>query len=110
AIHCGETMFRDRDYFGPSVNRVARILEAAHGGQILISEAVAASIREQGANSFSLLDHGAHRLKDLAELENLFQILDPELQAEFPPLRTLSMHPNNLPAQLTSFVGRKREV
>jgi len=110
AIHCGEPVLRDRDYFGPAVNRVARILDAAHGGQVLISASVAASILEQCEISFTLIDHGAHLLKDLSTPEVLFQVVPPGLSSEFPPLKTLSTHPNNLPTQLTSFVGRNREL
>ena len=105
ALHRGEPECRDGDYFGPPVNRVARILSAAHGGQILLSQAAA-----EDAPGVPLRDHGAHRLKDLTQPEHLFSLELPDLAHEFPPLRSLSTHPNNLPAQATPFVGRSREL
>ncbi len=95
-------MTRERDYFGPSVNRCARLMAVAHGGQVVLSSATAALVRGRD----DLLDLGEHRLRDLAEAERVSQV-GPET---FPPLRSLGRVPGNLQPQLTSFVGRDREV
>jgi len=110
ALHTGEPILRDNDYFGPLVNRVARILAAGHGGQILLSSVVWEETQGRLPPGASIIDHGAHRLKDLTTPERLFQLVHPDLPSEFPPLRSLSSHPNNLPAQMTTFVGREREM
>ena len=109
AMHTGEVESREGDYFGPPVNRVARLLATAHGGQTLLSQAVcdADGVLPGGA---SLRDLGTHRLKDLARPERVFELRHPLLRGDFPPIRSLSTHPNNLPQQLTSFVGRAREI
>ena len=101
-----------RDYFGPSVNRAARLEAIAHGGQILLSEATAALVREALPEGCSLIDLGEHRLKDLGRPEHVFQIMAPGLEATFPALRSLD-NPDlehNLPIQLTSFIGREKEI
>jgi len=110
ALHTGPAEARDGDYFGPALNRLARLLAAAHGGQILVSGATAGLLDAGLPAGATLLDRGSHRLKDLQEAEHVFQLCHPELDAEFPPLRSLSAHPNNLPQQLTSFIGREREM
>ena len=110
AIHCGTTHERDGDYFGPSVNRVARLLATGHGGQLLVSGIVAQLVRDRLAPGLRVVDLGTHRLKDLARAEQIFQIDAGASQTAFPPLRTLSALANNLPTTLTSFVGREREV
>ncbi len=108
-MHAGISERRDNDYFGTAVNRAARIMAAAHGGQVLLSEAVATLLREQRGD-FALRDLGRVRLRDLASPERVYQLLHPELRTDFPPLRSLEATPNNLPQQLTSFVGREREL
>src|SRR5438132_4597546 len=110
ALHLGEPVCRDNDYFGPPVNRVARILSAGHGGQTIISSAVLGRINGRLPPKVTVFEHGSHRLKDLVAPEALFGLLHPGLPQEFPPLRSLSTHPNNLPPQLTTFVGREREL
>ncbi len=110
AIHTGEPDARDGDYFGQPVNRVARILSTAHGGQTLMSNAAWERTQGMLPPQVSLIDRGAHRLKDLAVPERLFQLAHPGLPTDFPPLRSLSTHPNNLPAQVTSFVGRQADT
>src|SRR5215207_7851027 len=110
ALHTGTTEERDGDYFGPPVNRVARLLSAAHGGQVLLSLATQELVRDQLPLDVELRDLGEHRLKDLFGPERVFQLVAPGLPAEFPPLRTLEGHPNNLPLQPTPLVGREREV
>lgn len=108
-VHAGPSERRDNDYFGTAVNRAARIMSAAHGGQVLLSEAVVALIGDHPAGT-SLRDLGRVRLRDLASPERVYQVLHPRLRADFPPLRSLEATPNNLPQQLTSFVGRDAEL
>lgn len=108
-MHTGISERRDNDYFGTAVNRAARIMSAAHGGQILLSEAVATLIGEH-PTGIELRDLGRVRLRDLTSPEHVYQLLHPKLRVDFPPLRSLEATPNNLPQQLTSFVGREREL
>jgi class 3 adenylate cyclase len=110
ALHTSATEERDGDYFGPPVNRVARILSAAHGGQVLLSLPAQELVRDQLPKGTTLRDLGEHRLKDLFRPERVFQLLAPELPSEFPPLRTLDAYRNNLPLQPTSLIGREKEV
>ena len=110
ALHTGATEERDGDYFGPPVNRVARLLSAAHGGQVLLSAATHEIVRDQLPAGAALMDLGEHRFKDLFRPERVFQLRAPDLALEFPPLRTLESRPNNLPLQPTPLVGREREV
>ena len=94
------------DYVGIDVHRAARIAAAGHGGQIVISETTSGLVRDALPAGVSLLDLGAHRLKDFAGTERIHQLVIEGLRAEFPPLKTLDRAPNNLPPQLTTFVGR----
>src|ERR671911_375615 len=110
ALHVGVAEERDRDYFGPPVNRVARLMSAAHGGQVLLSLPAQELVRDQLPAQTSLRDLGQHRLKDLFRPERVFQLLAPELPSEFPPLRTLDAYRNNLPIQPTPLIGREKEV
>ena len=109
-LHLGVVERRDQDLFGSPVNRAARIMKAAHGGQILLSQTVADQVRERLPPSISLRDLGAVRLRDLATSEHVYQVLHPDLRQDFPALRSLEATPNNLPQQVTSFVGREREL
>src|SRR5262245_32783769 len=109
-LHSGTDERRRGDFFGPAVNRAARIMSAAHGGQILLSQAVADGVREGLPAGVTLRDLGAVRLRDLAAPERVFQVVHPLLRADFPALRSLEATPNNLVQQLNSFVGREREV
>ena len=109
-LHIGADQRRDGDFFGPAVNRAARIMSAANGGQILLSGALAAQVRPRLPGDVILRDLGLVRLKDLAAPERVFQIVHPLLRSEFPPLRSLASVPNNLPQQLDTFVGREREM
>jgi predicted ATPase/class 3 adenylate cyclase len=109
-IHVGADERRDDDFFGPSVNRAARIMAAAHGGQVLVSQAVAELARDRLPSGVGLRDLGTVRLRDLALPERIHQLLAPSLRVDFPALRSLDTTPNNLPLQLTSFVGREREL
>ena len=110
ALHTGSAEESDGDYFGPPLNRVSRLLSAAHGGQTLLSSPAQELVRDQLPVGAQLRDLGEHRLKDLARPERVFELLAPELPAGFPPLRTLESRPNNLPMQPTPLVGREREV
>jgi predicted ATPase/class 3 adenylate cyclase len=109
-LHTGEAELRASDYYGQALNRAARILSVGHGGQVLLSSVTAELAREHLPDDVSLLDLGEHRLRDLVRPEHLFQLLTPDLQNEFPALRSLNSLPNNLPPQLTSFIGREREM
>ncbi len=109
-LHAGVEERRDGDFFGPAVNRAARIMGAAHGGQVLLSQAVAAQLDGCLPAGVALRDLGRVRLRDLAEPERVYQVLHPQLRADFPALRSLEATPNNLPQQVSSFVGREREL
>ncbi|MDQ3910252.1 MAG: adenylate/guanylate cyclase domain-containing protein, partial [Actinomycetota bacterium] len=110
ALHVGAAEERDGDYFGPPINRVARLLSAGHGAQVLLSQTARELVRDRLPAGAALEDLGEHRLKDLFGPERVFQLTAPGLPAEFPPLRTLEGHPNNLPIQPTPLVGRQRQV
>ncbi len=108
-LHAGVDARRDNDYYGNAVNRAARVMSAAHGGQILVSQAVAALVAGRLPDEISLLDLGQVRLRGLAEPEQVCQVVHPSLPRQFPALRSLAETPHNLPQQLTSFVARERE-
>jgi predicted ATPase/class 3 adenylate cyclase len=106
-VHTCEAEHRDGDYFGSEVNRAARLMSVAHGGQIVVSLATRTLVRD---GPLELVDLGEHSLRDLANRERIFQAVAPGLEMEFPPLRSLDTVPGNLPRRVTSFVGRDREV
>ncbi|GAA5265455.1 adenylate/guanylate cyclase domain-containing protein [Acidiphilium sp. MT5] len=109
-VHCGPAEFRDDDYFGLTLGRTARIMAAGHGGQILVSAAVAMAVTA-GAGGvpepYALQSLGMHRLKDLGQAEEIFQLTGPGLATGFPPLRTLNARPHNLPEQTSTLIGRE---
>jgi predicted ATPase/class 3 adenylate cyclase len=109
-LHTGEADLREGDYYGSAVNRCGRIRSAAYGGQVLLSTATATLVRGALPPDTWLIDVGRHRLRNLHEPEQLFQLAAPDVPRDFPPLKTLDTQPNNLPLQLTSFVGREREL
>jgi predicted ATPase/class 3 adenylate cyclase len=109
-IHTGEAEARGGDFFGPAVNRTARIMAVGHGGQVLLSGATAALVDGRLPTASTLRDLGEHRLKDLGRPEHLFQLGGGDLPSEFPPLDTLDRRPNNLPTQASGFVGRDAEL
>ncbi len=109
-VHTGAVEHRDNDYFGNAVNRASRIATAAHGGQILVSQAVATLVTNRLPTALALHELGAVRLKDLARAEHIFQLDHAQSRRDFPPLRSLESTPNNLPQQITSFVGRTGEL
>lgn len=110
ALHTGRADVQYSDYFGPTVNRVARLESAAHGGQVLLSEVTSALVRDYLPNEVTLLDLGNHRLKDLTDPEHVYQLRTADLPADFPPPRTLEKRLHNLPAQTTPFIGRTPEL
>jgi predicted ATPase/class 3 adenylate cyclase len=110
AVHVGHADERGGDYFGPSVNRVARLLAIGYGGQVLVSGAAADLAQGEMPAQSGLRDLGLHRLKDLAQPEQVYQLVVPDLPQKFFPLRSLDALPNNLPLQLTSFIGRETEI
>ncbi len=107
-IHTGEAHERDGDYYGPTVNRAARIMSLAAGSQVLLSTAAADLVRSWLPRDAELADLGLHRLRNIEQPEQLFQLSAPGLPAQFPPLTSLATA-NNLPLQTTSFLGRQRE-
>jgi len=109
-LHAGMIERRDNDFFGSAVNRAARIMSVAHGGEMLISHAVAELVRDRLPAGVSLRDLGSVRLRDLSGPERIWQVIAPGLRHDFPALRSLEAAPNNLPQQLTTFVGREREI
>ncbi|MBA2719941.1 MAG: AAA family ATPase [Chloroflexi bacterium] len=109
-INTGEAESRGGDFFGPAVNRTARIMAAGHGGQTLLSGSTATLVGGRLQDQATLRDLGEHRLKDLGRPERLFQLAHPALPADFPPLSTLDLRPNNLPTQTSAFVGRDLEL
>ena len=109
-LHLGAVERREGDLFGRVVNRTARIMGIAHGGQILLSQPVVALVRDRLPPAASLRDLGNVHLRDVATPEQIYQLVHPSLRSEFPALRALAETPNNLPWQATSFVGREREV
>jgi predicted ATPase/class 3 adenylate cyclase len=111
-VHCGEATRTASGLVGLEVHRAARVAAVAWGGQVLVSEAAAALVRDGLPPGAALADLGSHRLKDLGRPERIFQLRAAGLQAEFPSLRSLGSPalPNNLPAQLSAFIGRNREV
>ena len=109
-MHTGEAEQRDGDYYGGTLNRAARIMSIGHGGQILLSETTLQIAQEHLSSDVSVLDLGRHQLKGLKHTEKIYQVSRPDLGQEFPALKSLSHATNNLPTQLTSFIGREREL
>jgi predicted ATPase/class 3 adenylate cyclase len=109
-LHTGAGTLGGDNYIGLDVHRAARIAAAGHGGQIVVGETTRESVRRVAPAGTSFRDLGAHRLKDLALPEHLYQLDVDGLPVEFPALRTLDARANNLPVQLTSFVGREQEI
>ncbi|MGQ0550359.1 MAG: ATP-binding protein, partial [Armatimonadota bacterium] len=109
-LHSGEPTSSGHDYVGLDVHRAVRICAAGHGGQILLSQTTRDLVEADLPTDMALRDLGNHRLKDLLRPEHIFQLVPADLQGVFPPLVTLDVLPNNLPVQLTSLVGREREI
>ena len=109
-MHTGEARSGEGGYVGIDVHRAARICAAGHGGQLLVSQTTHDLVAGELPAGVTLRDLGEHRLRDLAGQQRLFQAVVADLPSEFPPLRTVDSHPNNLPRQLTSFVGREAQL
>jgi predicted ATPase/class 3 adenylate cyclase len=104
-MHTGEVEVVDGGYVGLSVHLAARVASSAHGGQVLLTDATQLLVPD-----VDVVDHGAHRLKDIRRPVRIFQLVHPDLDAAFPPLRTLTTSPNNLPIPVDDFVGRTTEL
>jgi len=109
-IHFGQSQPRDGDYYGPAVNRAARLMSVGHGGQILVSAASEDAVGDRLPTPITLHSLGEHRLKDLTAPERVFQVSHPELRTDFPPLNSLDAFSNNLPSMVQSFVGRADDL
>ncbi len=109
-MHTGEGLLSGGTYVGLDVHRAARVSAAGHGGQVLLTDATQALLGGHLPPDTSLRDHGEHKLKDLSRPERIWELSIGGLRVEFPPLRTLNAIPNNLPTQLTSFLGRQKEL
>ena len=109
-MHTGAAELRDGDYFGPALNRAARLMSAADGGQVVLSSTTEELVRDSLPATAGLRDLGEHRLRDLGRADRVFQVDVVGLPDQFPPLRSLDAFPGNLPVQLTSFVGRDAEL
>jgi predicted ATPase/class 3 adenylate cyclase/DNA-binding CsgD family transcriptional regulator len=111
ALHTAEAQLRDEgNYFGQALNRCARLRAVAHGGQVVLSGTTRDLTLERLPDGLELEDLGVHRLRDLGRPEHVFGVRHPDLPGGFPPLRSLDALPNNLPGELTSFVGRRAEL
>src|ERR687897_602732 len=110
ALHTAAAEPRDGDYLAPGLNRLARLVSAAHGGQVLLTQVTQNLAYDALPLGASLRDLGEHPLRDLNRPEHVFQLLHPDLTADFPPIRTLTPRPNNLPAEPTPFLGREDHV
>lgn len=110
ALHTAVTEERGDDYVGSELNRVARMISVGYGGQILLSQVTADLVRGHLPEGVSLVDLGAHRLKDLEQVEHIYQVLAPGLLADFPPLKSLSEPDSDLPVMATPFIGRAQEL
>ncbi|HEX2681902.1 MAG TPA: adenylate/guanylate cyclase domain-containing protein, partial [Candidatus Dormibacteraeota bacterium] len=109
-MHTGEAPLVGNEYIGLDVHHAARVAASAHGGQVVVSDATRSLVESSLPPDLTLRDLGLHRLKDLARPERLFQLVIEGAPDTFPALRTLDSTPNNLPTQLTSFVGREDQV
>jgi predicted ATPase/class 3 adenylate cyclase/DNA-binding CsgD family transcriptional regulator len=111
AVHTGDATLRDEgNYMGQTIIRTARLRAIAHGGQVVLSAVTRDLTIDQLGSEIELVSLGTHRLKDLARPEDVWQLAEAELPSEFPPLRSLDSVPNNLPVQLSTFVGRLDEI
>ena len=109
-LHTGEGILGGDDYIGIDVNRAARISAAAHGGQVLLSEATHALVQHHLPDGVAVRDLGEHRLKDIAHTERLYDLVIDKLPSDFPPITSLNARLNNAPLHLTSFVGRTDQI
>ena len=113
ALHTGESELREHDHYGPVVNRCARLRGIAHGGQVVLSQVTAELVQDALGEGATFQDMGAHRLRGMERTEQVFQLLHPGLPSDFPALESLDAQEtprHNLPAQLTSFIGKEGEI
>ncbi len=110
AVHAGSAEVRDGDFFGPTLNRVARLMAIGHGGQVLVSSTTVSLAADDLPPGCELVDLGEHRLKDIDRPERVYQLAAAGLRREFPPLRSAAQRLTNLRPAGTSFVGREREL
>jgi len=109
-LHSGTASLRSGDYFGPALNRAARLMAIGHGGQILCSQVTVDLVRDALSGELDLVDLGSYELRDLGRPEQVFQVAHPSLERDFPPLRSFDAIPSNLPSQRTEFVGREEDL
>jgi predicted ATPase/class 3 adenylate cyclase len=109
-LHTGEGVLSGGSYVGLDVHRAARIANAGNGGQVLLSATTQALVEGSLPDGVTLREMGEHRLKDLSRPERIWDLVIEGLPSDFAPLRTLNAIPNNLPMQMTSFLGRQREI
>jgi predicted ATPase len=112
AVHTGELELRDdrRNYFGVAISHCARLRSAGHGGQVLLSETTHSVVGAMLPAGATVRDLGVHRFKDLSSAARVFQLIHPDVPSEFPLLHSLDARRHNLPAQVTSFIGRELEM
>jgi predicted ATPase len=109
-LHTGESRERRGDYYGPEVNLAARLMGLGYGGQILLSENTATLVKRSLPENCSLADLGEHRLKGISTGVQIYQLCHPDLAAGFPALKSLAAFKHNLPHQLSTFIGRQKEL
>lgn len=109
-LHSGTAVIVGNAYVGVDVHRAHRICAVGHGGQVVLSQVTSLLVADALPAGVRLQDLGEHRLRDLRRPERIFQVVHPHLPPALPPLRSLSVLPHNLPVQLTSFIGRDREI
>lgn len=110
AVHAGPVEARGGDYYGQGINRAARLLFVAYGGQILISGTIADMLQGRLPPQSSLFDLGRHRFRDLSEPEQVYQLVAPDIAAAFPPIRSLGIRSYHLPHPLTQLIGRAKDL
>ena len=109
-LHTGEPLLTSEGYVGPDLQQAARIMDAGHEGQILLSQTTSNLVEQDLPDDVKLDDLGEHRFKDLGRPRRIFQLLLLDIPANFPPLKTLDTYPTNLPVQHSPFIGREQEV
>jgi len=109
-LHTGESQEREGDYYGPEVNLAARVMGLGHGGQVLLSDTTATLVKRSLPENCSLLELGEHRLKGISAIVQIHQLCHPDLAVEFPALKSLAAFKHNLHRQLSTFIGREKEL
>jgi class 3 adenylate cyclase len=109
-LHTGESQEREGDYYGTEVNLAARVMGLGHGGQVLLSDTTATLVKRSLPENCSLVELGEHRLKGISAIVLIHQLCHPDLAAEFPALKSLATFKHNLHRQLSTFIGREKEL